>query len=141
MEGKGQPEDSELSKLGEEAEFNEEEEPQAAGRQRAAVVARSMDLGPIHGQVYPRGGPVQPCGVLTMLFHMSPEANNITLCDVTTHKLTLVMRLYRHFSIQYEFYAAVQYRQLLNAVATEMSRQFWYFAATTHPVNCETINS
>jgi len=37
---------------------------------------------------------------------MSPEGYKIMLCDVTTHQLTLVMRLYRHFSIQYEFYAA-----------------------------------
>jgi len=39
---------------------------------------------------------------------MSPEANKITLCDVTTHQLTLVMRLYRHFSIPYEYSSAAQ---------------------------------
>ena len=45
---------------------------------------------------------------------MSPEGNKLMLCDVTTHQLTLVMRLYRHFSILYEFDAAAQiYRRLL----------------------------
>jgi len=44
---------------------------------------------------------------------MSPEANNIALCDVTVHKLTLIMRLYRHFLIQYELYAAVQIQSII----------------------------
>ena len=39
---------------------------------------------------------------------MSPKANKITLYDVTTHQLRLVMRLYRHFSIPYAFSAAAQ---------------------------------
>jgi len=46
MEGEGQPEDSELSEPGEEAEFSEEEGPQAAGEQRAVAVARPTDLEP-----------------------------------------------------------------------------------------------
>jgi len=45
---------------------------------------------------------------------MSPGGNKITLCDVTTHRLTLVMRLYRHFSIQYyNFYTAGQIETII----------------------------
>jgi len=44
---------------------------------------------------------------------MSPEANKIALYDVITHQHTLVMRLYRHFSIRYEFYAAAQIQMII----------------------------
>jgi len=38
-----------------------------------------------------------------MYVSLSPEANTITPCDVTTHQLTL---LSSSFLIRYEFYAA-----------------------------------
>jgi len=44
---------------------------------------------------------------------MSSEANKLMLCDATTHQLTLVMRLYRHFSIRYELYAAAQVQTII----------------------------
>jgi len=44
---------------------------------------------------------------------MSPEANKITLCDVTIHQLTLVMRLHRHFWFNTHSTLLYKYRRLL----------------------------
>ena len=41
--------------------------------------------------------PVSPTEIC---FSMSPKANRITLCDATTHQLTLLMRLYSHFRLK-----------------------------------------
>ena len=56
-----------------------------------------------------------------MCLSMSPEANKITLCNVTTHRLTLVMRLYRHFSIRYELYAAAQIQTIIETESASFS--------------------
>jgi len=52
---------------------------------------------------------------------MPLEANKITLCDDTAHQLTLVMRLYRHFSIRYEFYTATQIQTIINTESASFS--------------------
>jgi len=56
-----------------------------------------------------------------MCLSMSPEANKITICDTTTHQLTLVMRLYRHFSIGYELYGAAQIQTIIETESTSIS--------------------
>jgi len=52
---------------------------------------------------------------------MSPEANKITLCDITNQQLALVMRLYHHFSTQYEFYAAAQMQTIIKTESASFS--------------------
>ena len=52
---------------------------------------------------------------------MSPEGNNIMLCDITIHQLTLAMSLYRHFSIRYEFYAAAQTQMIIKTESMSFS--------------------
>jgi len=52
---------------------------------------------------------------------MSPKANRITLCDATTRQLTLAMRLYHHFSIQYEFCAAAQRQSIIKPESASFS--------------------
>jgi len=52
---------------------------------------------------------------------MSPEANKIRSCDVTTRQLTLVTTLYRHFSIQYKFYADAQTHTIIKTESVSFS--------------------
>jgi len=53
---------------------------------------------------------------------MLPEANRITLSDVTTHQITLVMKQHRHFLIQYELYAAAQVQTIIKTDRASLSR-------------------
>jgi len=62
---------------------------------------------------------------------MSPEANKITLCDVTTHQLTLVMRLYHRFLIRYKFYAAARIQTITETEGASFS---WTNVARTYAV-------
>jgi len=48
---------------------------------------------------------------------MSPEAEKIMLCGVTTHQLTLVSS----FLIRYEFYAAVQIQMIIKTESGHFS--------------------
>jgi len=62
---------------------------------------------------------------------MLQEANKITLCDVTTHQLKLVMKLYHHFSIRYKFYAAAQIETIIK---TESASFGWTNVVWTYVV-------
>jgi len=59
---------------------------------------------------------------------MSPEANKIMPCDVTTHQLTLWCR---HFSIWYEFYASAPIQTI---VKTESASFSWTNVVWTYAV-------
>jgi len=48
---------------------------------------------------------------------MSPEANKITLCDVTTHQLALVSS----FFIWHEFYTAAQIQMIIKTESASFS--------------------
>ena len=63
-------------------------------------------------QIFNGDSPVDVC--LSML----PE---IRSREVTTHQLILVVRLYRHFSIRYEFYAAAQLQMMIKTEIVSFS--------------------
>jgi len=58
---------------------------------------------------------------------MSPEANKITPCDVTTDQLTY---WYGHFSIRYEFYATVQTQTIIKTESESFSYEQMLYGHT-----------